>query len=88
MSDQFTVVIIVAIVVWLAITVAFGVVIVKMIRVNGSRRAAGSGIPKTLEHRGDPAAPHTMTARASRRAKAQEPGQLGTGPTGPAGPSA
>jgi hypothetical protein len=68
MPDSFTVVIVIVAVVWLAITVAFGIVIAKMIRVKGSRTAAGSGVPRTLEHRADPGTPHAMTARARRKA--------------------
>ncbi len=69
MSDQFAVVIVIVVAIWLVITVAFGVIIVKMIRVNGSHNAAGSGIPKSLDRGGDAAGPVATETRPRRRAK-------------------
>lgn len=83
MSDQFTAITIAVIVIWLAVTVAFVVVIAQMIRVDDARTAAGSGVPKTLEHWADPSAPIAITARGRRRAE----GQRGAEPTEADGPS-
>lgn len=84
MADPFTAIMVVVVIVWLAITVAFGVVIAKMIRVNEARSAAGSGVPKTLEHRADPSSPNAMTARDRHQADSPR----GAEPNGPNGQSA
>jgi hypothetical protein len=75
MNDPFTATMVVVLIVWLAITVAFGVVIAKMIRVNEARNAAGSGVPKPLEHRADPSSPHAMTTSRRYTAADQHPQQ-------------